>query len=71
MLIMISCAHKRSGLLYQRYRDHYGKDSDGVLVVHGTTLQFNPSFDAKIIERALEEDPQRYGAEYLCRGGMT
>ncbi len=67
MLIMISSAHKRSGLLFQRYRDHYGKDSDDVLVVHGTTLQFNPSFDAKIIERALEEDPQRYGAEYLSR----
>jgi hypothetical protein len=64
---MISSGHKRSGLLYQRWRDYYGKSSDDVLVVHGTTLQFNPSFDAKIIERALEEDPQRYGAEYLSQ----
>jgi hypothetical protein len=31
----------------------------------GTTLQFNPSFDEDIIERALAEDPERYGAEYL------
>jgi len=66
MLIMISTPHKRSGLLYQRFRDHYGKDGGDVLVVRGSTLTFNPSFDAKIIERSLESDPQRYGAEYNC-----
>jgi hypothetical protein len=32
----------------------------------GTTLTFNPEFDAAIIEKALEQDPERYGAEYLC-----
>ena len=35
-----------------------------VLVVKGTTLQFNPLFDADTITRSLEEDPERYGAEY-------
>jgi len=67
MLVIISSAHKRTGLLYKRFQDFYGKNSDEVLVVHGSTLTFNPSFDAKIVERALEEDPQRYGAEYLSR----
>jgi hypothetical protein len=65
MLIMISSAHKRSGLLYQRWADHYGKNSDGTLVVLGTTRDFNPTFDKAIIGAALLEDPQRYGAEYL------
>jgi hypothetical protein len=32
--------------------------------VRGTTLQFNPSFDAKAIARQLASDPQLYGAEY-------
>ncbi len=64
MLIIISSVHKRSGLLYQRWRDHYGRDGD-VLVVRGTTLQFNPSFDEKIIAKALAEDRERYSAEYL------
>jgi hypothetical protein len=64
MLILISTAHKRSGLLYQRWKDYYGKDSDDALVVKGTTLQFNPTFDAKIIARQLQEDPQLYSAEY-------
>jgi hypothetical protein len=64
MLIMISSAHKRAGLIYERIRDHYGKDDDEILVVLGTTLQFNPSFDAEIIGKDLERDPQLYGAEY-------
>ena len=28
-------------------------------------MQFNPTFDAKVIERALAEDRQLFGAEYL------
>ena len=65
MLLMISSAHKRSGILYQKWKDHYGKNDDDVLVVRGTTMQFNPSFNRQIIDAALEQDPQRYGAEYL------
>jgi hypothetical protein len=65
--VLTSSVHKRSGLLYQRYRDYYGRDNDDVLVVYGTTLQFNPSFDESIIEKALAEDPERYGAEYLSK----
>jgi hypothetical protein len=65
MLILISTAHRRSGLLYQKWRDAYGKNDPEVLVVKGTTLQFNPTFDAKIIERQIASDPQLYRAEYL------
>jgi hypothetical protein len=59
--------HKRLSLLYQRYRDFYRRDDDDILVVYGTTLQFNPSFDKDIIERALAENRERYGAEYLSK----
>ena len=45
MLILISSAHKRSGLLYDRWKAHYGRDGDDVLVVKGGTLAFNPTFD--------------------------
>lgn len=64
MLVLISTVHKRSGLLYQRWKDHYGRDSDNTLVVRGTTLMFNPTFNAKIIARQIADDPQLYGAEY-------
>jgi hypothetical protein len=64
MLVMISTAHKRSGLLYERWKKFYGKDDDDILVVRGTTLQFNPTFDARIIAKSLADDPQVFGAEY-------
>jgi hypothetical protein len=63
MLVLISTAHRRAGLLWNRFREHYGKESD-VLVVRGTTLQFNPTFDAATIDDAIQSDPQLYGAEY-------
>ncbi len=54
MSILISTVYRRSGLLYQRWKDYYGRDDDDVLVVKGTTQQFNPLFDTKIIARQLE-----------------
>jgi hypothetical protein len=63
MAVLISTAHKRSGLLWKRFREHYAKDSD-TLVVKGTTLQFNPTFPAATIDAALQSDPALYGAEY-------
>jgi hypothetical protein len=64
ILIMISSAHRRAGLLYERWRDYYSKNDDDVLVVKGTTLQFNPTFPSDKLERDLERDPARFGAEY-------
>jgi hypothetical protein len=64
MLVLISTVHKRSGLLYQRWKDHYGRDNDDTLVVRGSTTTFNPTFNAKIIARQIADDPQLYGAEY-------
>jgi hypothetical protein len=67
MLMIISSVHKRSGLLYQKIKDSYGKDDPAILAVMGSTRQFNPSFDQSIIDKALEDDPERFGAEYLCK----
>jgi hypothetical protein len=67
MLILISSVHRRNGLLFDRWKSFYGKDDDDVLVVLGSTTQFNPTFDRKVIDKALALDPQRYGAEYESR----
>jgi hypothetical protein len=40
------------------------EDKFASILVRGTTMQFNPSFDAKVIARQLASDPQLYGAEY-------
>lgn len=66
MLIGISSPYKRSGLLWEKWRDHYGQDSDDVLVVHGPSTTFNPTLDQRIIDDALERDPQAAAAEWLA-----
>jgi hypothetical protein len=64
---VISSVHKRAGLLHQKIRDHFGKDDPSVLAVMGSTTDFNPSFDQRIIDRALQENPEKAGAEYLSQ----
>ena len=38
----ISTGYRKVGLLYAKHRDHFGVDSDDVLVVSGPTETFNP-----------------------------
>ena len=65
MLIGISSPYKRSGLLWRKFRDHYGKDGD-ILVVRAPSLVLNPTLDKSIIDRALEDDPSAASAEWLA-----
>ena len=66
MLVVISTPHRHSGLLYDKWKGHFGKADDDVLVVRGATTTFNPLFDAKVIERQIESDPALYRSEYLA-----
>ena len=63
MLIGISSPYAKRGLLYDKWRKHYGKDGD-VLVVQGSTQQFNPNIDTRIIEDAEAEDPEAARSEW-------
>ncbi len=66
MIIGISSPHKKSGLLYNKYRDHFGRDSDDVLVIQAPSLTLNPTLDPAIIEQALRDDPEAARAEWLA-----
>lgn len=67
MLIGISTPYRRSGLLYQKWREHFGKDGDKVLVIHGTSRQFNTAtVTQEEVDEALARDPEAMAAEYLC-----
>jgi hypothetical protein len=63
--ILISSAYRRTGLLYERYKAAYGQDDPDTLAVLGTSLQFNPTLDPKIIDAELAKDRERASAEYL------
>ena len=65
MMILISTAYKRSGLLYERFKDNFGKDDDDVLVVKGTTREFNNLFPQAEIDKDLARDPAKFASEYL------
>jgi hypothetical protein len=67
MLIGISTPHKRAGLLYEKWRDHYGQNDDTTLVVRGPSLLFNLTLDRRIIDEALERDPALFAASREMR----
>ncbi len=64
MLIGISSPYRRIGLLHQKHRDHFGQDDPDTLVVAGGSADFNPTINAKIIERARATDPEAAKAEW-------
>jgi hypothetical protein len=67
-LILASSPYAKKGVLWDRYRRHYGPEgSPSILVAHGTSRDFNPTLDPAEIERALEEDRARNSAEYLAQ----
>jgi hypothetical protein len=65
MLIVISSPYRKSGLLYDKWKQHFGKDSDDVLVIQATSAQLNPTLDPSIVEQAMEDDPAAARSEYL------
>jgi hypothetical protein len=64
MVIGISSAYRRSGLLWSKFKDHYGKDST-TLVIKATTRLLNSGIDAELIDEELAADPSAASAEWL------
>jgi hypothetical protein len=68
MLIGISSPYRKSGLLYSKFKKHFGQDDDDVLVIQAPTAVLNPTIDPAIIAKAYEDDPQvaraEWGAEF-------
>ena len=64
MLIGISTPYRRVGLLHQKHRDFFGVNDPSVLVVAGSSQQFNPTLDATVIDRACASDPEAARAEW-------
>ncbi len=65
-LIMISSPYAKRGETWELYRKHFGPQGDPlILVAQGASRDFNPSLPQKIVDRALEADPEAAAAEYL------
>ncbi len=66
MIVGISSPYRRSGLLYQKWKDYFGRDDDEVLVIHAPTRALNPTVKQETIDRALEDDPAAARANWLA-----
>jgi hypothetical protein len=64
MLIGISTPHAKRGLLWRKFKDHYGRNGD-VLVITAPSIVFNPTLDQAVIDQAISEDPLGARAEWL------
>jgi hypothetical protein len=65
MLVMISSPYRKSGLLFEKYRRHYGQNGD-VLVIKAPSRTLNPTLDQRIVDEAMEDDPIAAAAEWLA-----
>ena len=63
LLVGISSPYARRGLLFDRWKKHFGKSGD-VLVVQGATRDFNPTLDPRVIEEAEADDPASAKSEW-------
>src|SRR5262249_38168477 len=67
-LLIASSPYARKGVLWDRYRRHYGANGDKlILVAQGGTRAFNPTYPQARIDAALDEDHARNAAEYLAQ----
>lgn len=67
-LIGITSAYIRDGLAFETERDHYGKPDAPVLVVRGTTAEFNPNIDRAWLARERSRVGERvFAREYLAQ----
>jgi hypothetical protein len=68
LVLCISTPHRRSGALWNAYRDHWGKDADPVLVLRADSRTLNPLLSAAFVAEAYERDPAVAASEYGTDG---
>jgi hypothetical protein len=64
MLVAISSPYRKTGLLHQKHRDHFGVDGDDVLVVQGPSVSFNPTLSTAVVAQAHADDPEAAASEW-------
>lgn len=65
LLLALTTRWTQEGIVWDTFqRHHRNDDSRHVLVLSGSTLEFNPSFDRARIEADEEEDPESAASEY-------
>jgi hypothetical protein len=64
LLVGISSPYSRQGLVWSRYRQYFGQDSEHVLILQGASRLFNETIPEDLIERAYADDPESARSEW-------
>ena len=64
-LIALSSPYAKRGALWDTYHRHFGKPGS-ILVAQAPTLTMNPSLPERVVNEAMERDPETACAEYLA-----
>jgi hypothetical protein len=65
-LIALSSPYSKRGALWDTYSRHYGKPGS-VLVAQAPTRTMNPSLPKRVVDEAMERDPEAASAEYMAQ----
>jgi hypothetical protein len=65
IVIGISSPYRKNGLLYKKFKKHYGVDGD-VLVIKAPTRLLNPTIPQEVVDEAMAEDPAAARAEWMA-----
>jgi phage terminase large subunit-like protein len=52
IVVGISTPYRKKGLLWKKFKQHFGKDGGDVLVIRASTRQMNPTIDQSFIDEA-------------------
>ena len=64
-LIALSSPYARGGELWNAYRRHYGQDSP-ILVAQAPSRTMNPELPERVVNEAMDRDPDAARAEYFA-----
>jgi hypothetical protein len=67
LLLGLSSPYSKRGVLWESYRQHFGKAGAPVLIWQSDSLSMNPTISRRTIENAYLQDPVSAAAEY---GGL-
>jgi hypothetical protein len=63
-LILASSPYRKSGVLFEKWRELWGNEDSDQLVWVAPSTTMNPVLPVEIVERALEEDSEKNHSEY-------
>lgn len=67
LLLLGSSVYRQRGYMYRKYRELFANDASNDICWFAPSKVMNPRLPQAVVDAAMAEDPQRYGAEYLNR----